>query len=105
MILPIFVSCLLFGIYHQSLYRILPITLETMAIGYLYYRTDHNILAPKIAHGFGNFFGVVIPLLLLLYLSSLDEIEFGHCHSNKDAIGVVEDHGAEPRAGPYGRNT
>jgi CAAX amino terminal protease family. len=64
-ILPIFISCLLFGIYHGDPYRILPIALEAMVLGYLYYKTDHNIFAPIIVHGFGDFFGVVIlpPLL------------------------------------------
>jgi membrane protease YdiL (CAAX protease family) len=59
-VLAIFISCLLFGVYHQDIYRILPITLETMLLGYLYYKSDHNIFAPIIAHGFGNFFDVVI---------------------------------------------
>ena len=54
-----------------SLYRILPIALETMVIGYLYYRADHNILAPIIAHGFGDFFGIVVlPLLLSCFYIS-----------------------------------
>jgi membrane protease YdiL (CAAX protease family) len=70
-ILAIFISCLLFGIYHQDVYRILPIALETMLLGYLYYKSDHNIFAPIIAHGFGDFFAVVIlaPLLTSLGLS------------------------------------
>lgn len=64
-LLAIFISCLLFGIYHGDPYRVLPIAVETMLLGYIYYKTDHNILAPMIAHGFGDFFGVVIlPSLL-----------------------------------------
>lgn len=59
-ILPIFISCLLFGAYHGDLWKILPLAIGFVPIGYLYYRTDHNISAPIIAHGFGNFFGVVV---------------------------------------------
>ena len=37
--------------------RGLPVALEMMVLGYLYYLQNDKIFVPIIAHGFGDFFG------------------------------------------------
>jgi len=76
-LIPIFITSFLFAVMHIAygtaiqytvgypwfefgLFRILPITIESLLFGWFYYKSDHNILVPIIIHGFGDFFAMCL---------------------------------------------
>jgi membrane protease YdiL (CAAX protease family) len=58
--IAVLISSLLFGAIHLDLRGLLPRALLGAVFGYLYIKSDYNIVVPSIAHGLNDFISIVL---------------------------------------------
>lgn len=63
----VLISSLLFAAVHLDLRGLLPRAFLGMVLGYLYIKSDYNIVVPSLAHGFNDFLATI---LLTIFYSS-----------------------------------
>lgn len=58
--MAVLISSLLFGAVHLDLRGLLPRAFLGAVFGYMYIKSDYNIIVPSIAHGINDFIGIVL---------------------------------------------
>lgn len=70
--MAIVVSAVAFGVFHGNFYQLFYATLLGLVLGYIYAKTS-NILYPILLHMIMNFWGSVVPMLMMDHLTNIEK--------------------------------